>query len=406
MKHLCGARTLVLAGWCVIAGGCNMTQLAVETQAEVMEQAFPAIEEQTDYEFARDGIPANLVQIDGLLKVQPDNERLLMLATQGFTSYAYGFVEDDMQRAELAGDLEASDRYRARAREMYLKGRDYGLTLLRLMQSDFPEELPRDPDQLKKVLNELFTEPEQAPALFWTGNAWGSAINISRDDPALVADLPFTTVFVERSVELDEKYYHAAGHVFLGVANSALGESMGGDPEKGRGHLEKALALTGRKATLVQVNYAQAYAVQKNDKALFTKLVNEAIETPIPKGDLALPNTIAKRRAERLLAQVDTLIMTPLEDLPPAPADAPSDAPPEGAPSDGAAPESSATPPAAEPSKAPAPAAQPAQGGKPAPAPAAKPAPSPAAKPAPAPAGKPTPASPAAPKPVPAKPAQ
>src|SRR5690606_29696867 len=270
MKHLCGVSAVVLAGWGLLANGCNMTQLAVETQAEVMEQAFPAIEEQTDYEFAREGIPANLVQIDGLLKVQPDNERLLMLATQGFCSYAYGFVEDDMQRAEFAGDLEASDRYRARAREMYLKARDYGLSLLRLRQSDFPEELPRDPDQLKKVLNELFTDAEDAPALFWTGNAWGSAINISRDDPLLVADLPFTTVFVERSVELDEKYYHAAGHVFLGVANSALGESMGGDPEKGRQHLEKALSLTGRKATLVQVNYAQAYAVQKNDKALFS----------------------------------------------------------------------------------------------------------------------------------------
>lgn len=392
MKHICGGSALILAGFCVFASGCNMTQLAVETQAEVMELAFPAIEEQTDYEFAREGIPANLVQVDGLIKVQPDNERLLFLATQGFASYAYGFIEDDMQRAELAGDLEAADRYRARAREMYLKARDYGLALLRLIESDFPEELPRDPDQLKKVLNELFTDPEDAKALFWTGNAWGSAINISRDDPLLVADLPFTTVFVERSVELDEKYYHAAGHTFLGVANSALGESMGGDPEKGRQHLEKALELTGRKATLVQVNYAQGYAVQKSDKALFTKLLNEAIETPIPKGDLALPNTIAKRRAERLLAQVDTLIMTPLEDLPPGPADAPSEpapegAPAEGTPSDGAAPESSTTTPAA-----PAAAGSPkesAPAGKPAPAPAAKPAPP---KPAP---GKPAPVKPA-----------
>lgn len=367
-----------------------MTQLAVETQADVMAQAFPAIEEQTDFEFAREGIPANLVQIDGLLKVQPDNEQLLLLATQGFTSYAYGFLEDDMQRAELAGDLEASDRYRARAREMYLKARDYGFTLLRLMESDFPKELPRDPDQLKKLVSELYSDPEAAPALFWTGNAWGSAINISRDDPVLVADLAFTTVLVERSVELDERYYHAAGHVFLGVANSALGESMGGDPEKGREHLEKALTLTGRKATLVQVNYAQAYAVQKNDKALFTKLLKEALDAPIPEGDLALPNTIAKRRGERLLAQADTLIMTPLEDLPPTPADAPSDAAPEGD-AGSAATESSATTPAA-PTEAPA-TKEPAATPKPAPAPA-KPAP---AKPAP---------QPAAPKAAAPKPAQ
>jgi hypothetical protein len=170
---------------------------------------------------------------------------------------------------------------------------------------------------------------------------------------------------------------------------------MGGDPEKGRQHLEKALELTGRKATLVQVNYAQGYAVQKNDKALFTKLLHEAIETPIPKGDLALPNTIAKRRAERLLAQADTLIMTPLEDLP-APANAPGEPAAEDAPADGAGPESSATTPGA-----PAAAEPPKES-----APAGKPAPVPAAKQAPAPAAKPAPAKPAPGKPAPVKPAQ
>ncbi len=313
----------------VSVSGCNMTQLAVETQAEVMEMAFPSIEEQSDYEFARTGIPGNLVQLDGLLSVQPDNEHLLLIAAQGFSSYAYGFIEDEMQQAELAGNLEQSDFHRARARSMYLKARDYGLRLLHLMNSDFPTELPRDPDELKRRLDEAFTDEEAAPALFWTGNAWGSAINVARDDPELIADLPFAKVLVTRSVELDEKYYHAAGHVFLGVANSSLGAAMGGHPEKGRQHFERALALTGRKAMLVQVNYAQAYAVQKQDKPLFEKLLHEVMDTPIPVGTtLALPNTIARRRAERLLAQADTLILGSLDDLPPTPEQPPADAEP------------------------------------------------------------------------------
>lgn len=383
VRALARPELALLLGYAALVSGCNMTQLAVETQADVMELAYPAIEEQMDYEFARTGIPGNLVQIDGLLRVQPENEKLLLMATQGFASYAYGFIEDEMQRAELAGDLEASDQARARAREMYLKARDYGLKLLRLMDSDFPEELPRDPDELKRTLDRLFTDAEAAPALFWTGNAWGSAINVSRDDPVLVADLPFSSVIVQRSVELDERYYHAAGHVFLGVANSALGEAMGGNPEKGREHFEKALALTSRKAMLVQVNYAQAYAVQKNDKELFTKLVNEAIEAPIPEGDLALPNTIAKRRAERLLAQVDTLFMPSLDDLPPTPPE--GEAPAEGAapaePSAGEAPESAPPTPEAGATQPPATKAKPAK--TPAPA-AATPAPKAPASKAPA----------------------
>lgn len=387
VRALARPEIALFAAYAALASGCNMTQLAVETQADVMELAYPAIEEQTDYEFAKAGIPGNLVQLDGLLRVQPDNERLLLMATQGFASYAYGFIEDDMQRAEMAGDLEASDQARARAREMYLKARDYGLKLLRLMDSDFPEELPRDPDELKGVLDRLFTDAEAAPALFWTGNAWGSAINISRDDPVLVADLPFGKVLVQRSVELDERYYHSAGHVFLGVANSALGEAMGGNPEKGREHFEKALALTSKKAMLVQVNYAQAYAVQKNDKELFTKLLNEAVEAPIPEGDLALPNTIAKRRAERLLAQVNTLFMPSLDDLPPTPAEgetlpegeAPSEeAAPPPEPATGAGPAAPA-PAGAAPKPAGAPVPKTPAGAKPAKAPAAAPGPAPKA---------------------------
>src|SRR5690606_39780377 len=94
--------------------------------------------------------------------------------------------------------------------------------------------------------------------------------------------------------------------------------SMGGNPEKGREHFEKALALTGGKAGLVHVNYAQAYAVHKQDKELFTKLLEQALKLPAT-GRLALPNTIAQRRARRLLSQGDTLILGSLDDLPPSP---------------------------------------------------------------------------------------
>lgn len=309
----------------LLCAACSTTQLAVSTQAEVMELAFPSIEEQTDYDFARSAIPGNLVQIEGLLRVQPDNERLLLLAARGFTSYAYGFVEDELHQAEQAGDLDAADRQRARARAMYLKAKDYGWKLLRLLDDDVPAEAPRDPDELRALVRDAFDSPEHASALFWTGNAWGLAINLSRDEPALLADLPFARVLVERAVELDERYYNASGHVFLGVAHASLGQSMGGQPETGRAHFEKALALTERRATLVHVNYAESYAVQTQNRDLFTSLLEEVLAAPIPEGSaLTLPNTIARRRAQRLLAQVDSLVLQSLDDLPAAPPDPPT----------------------------------------------------------------------------------
>src|SRR5690606_34875508 len=81
--------------------GCSVKRMAVDTQAEIMQEAFPVVEEQTDYEYARLAAAGNLMQIEGLLKVAPDNERLLMLATQGYASYAYGFLEEEMDEAEF-----------------------------------------------------------------------------------------------------------------------------------------------------------------------------------------------------------------------------------------------------------------------------------------------------------------
>jgi hypothetical protein len=297
-----------------------MTQLAVETQAEVMEMASPSIEEQSDFEAAKYGIPGNLLQVDGLLLVTPENESLLLLGTKGWGSYAYGFVEDDMQQAEFIGNLEEADAHRARARAMYLKARGIAFDLLRLHVPTFEDALKRDPDELAKFLEREATDAELAPALFWSAYAWGSAINISRDDPAMLADLAFPRVLAERAIALDEGYYNAEGHVLLGVFHSSLGESIGGHPEKGREHFERALELTSRKSYVVQVNYAESYAVQKQDRDLFVKLLDEVLSPKEPDPPaVALANAVARRRAGRLMAQLDNLILPPLPPLEEAP---------------------------------------------------------------------------------------
>jgi hypothetical protein len=275
-----------------------------------MERAAPVLEEQTDYELARAAAPAGLIQIEGLLHVAPEDERLLLLGAKSFASYTYAFIEDEMERAELAGNLAEADRQRARARDMYLKAKGFGMRLLEGLEPGSTRSFERDPDALKRSLAGAFTDPSEAPALFWAGYAWGSAIGVSRDDSTLLADLTLAGMLVERSVELDEHYYHAAGHVFLGVVHSSRSASVGGDPERGRQHFEKALALTSRKALVVQLNYARFYAVQAQDRGLFLRLLGEVIDGPrAPVSPLSLANAIAQRRAERLRPQADTLIL-------------------------------------------------------------------------------------------------
>lgn len=291
---------------------CSITQMAVETQADVMELASPVVEAQVDYEFARAAAPANLLQLEGLLRVKPTSAALLLLTARSWASYAYAFVEDEMLTAELAGEIERADHQRARARAMYLRAQELGLRRLEAEAPGVRASARKDPEQLRELLAKDFADEEWAPVLFWTGYAWGSAINLSRDDPALLADLPFATVLVEQSLALDERYFNAAAHVFLGVASASRGASVGGDPQGGKKHFERALSLTNREALMVQLNYAQSYAVQMQDRRLFDALLDEVTrETPLPGTPVSLANVLAQRRAQRLREQADELILPP-----------------------------------------------------------------------------------------------
>jgi hypothetical protein len=290
-----------------LAVGCDMTTFTAHSSAKLFRRASVAFDEQPDYELAREAAPALILQLEGVLRVVPDDRDLLFSASKSWASYAFGFIEDDMQAAEARGDLEEADRARARARRMYLRARDLGLELLEQMAPGAKAAAKAGPDSLAKFARAEFDDSEDAPALLWTGNAWGAAIDISRDDPTLLADKELARVLVERSVELDESYQFASGHTFLGYDRAILGPALGGDPEEGKKHFERALSLTKRKALLVQLNYARSYAAQTQSRDLYVSLLNEIITTPDDAGASRLANEVARRRARRLLEHVDEL---------------------------------------------------------------------------------------------------
>lgn len=302
------ARLALPVLFALLAVGCDMTRFTARSSAGLFERAAPAFDEQADYEFAKQAAPASIMQLEGILRIEPDDERLLLAGTQAWTSYAFGFIEEEAQIAEDRGDAGGADWQWARARRMYLRARELGRRLLERRAKGSERALAAGPDRLREFLVRELRDRADAGALLWTGSAWGAAIDISRDNPALLADLPLARALVERAVELDESYYDAAGHVLLGTMDASLSRTLGGDPEAGRRHFERALALTGRRAIMAQVNYARTYAVQTQNRPLFIALLREAAGASVDLNPHArLPNEVARRRATRLLAHVDEL---------------------------------------------------------------------------------------------------
>jgi hypothetical protein len=272
----------------IFLSGCSIERLAVRSTIGFIENSLISIEEETDLILAEQSIASNLKLLEGLIKSDPRNRKLLILAARGYTSYALGFVEET--------DPE-------RAVHLYMRARDYGIRglnldrdfnrLLTLPFEDFEREVAGIPDR-------------DIPFLFWTANAWAGAIQLAFGDPVLLASLPRVEEMMRVVLKRDESYYYAGPHIFFGMLLSSKPVLFGGNPPMGKEHFERALELTSGKYLIIHVFYAQTYAVQTLDKELYNRLLAAVLEMPIDSmPDQKLVNTIAKKRAERLLERTD-----------------------------------------------------------------------------------------------------
>ncbi|CUT01459.1 TRAP transporter TatT component family protein [Candidatus Kryptobacter tengchongensis] len=271
---------------------CSVQKMAIRYASDIFDAGVKAIFSETDYVMASSSIPANLKLLEALYNADSLNEKIVTLLVQGYTGYALGFVEDeDPQRAKF----------------LYKRAFDYGINFLKTKNKKFSKTLDSEFEKFENLLKSSFTKKD-VPILFWTAMAWGSYVNLSRDDPDAIAQIPKIEAMVKRSIQLDENYFYGSGNMFLGVLLSARPKMFGGDPEKGKEYFERCIKISEGKYLLPYVFYARYYAVQIQDKELFEKLLNHVIESPphLLK-DAELLNIIAKKKAEKFKGMSDEL---------------------------------------------------------------------------------------------------
>lgn len=282
--------------------GCDTTRLAARTTAKVFDRGAPAFEEFYDYETAGTAAQATIMQLEALLRADPGNEIMLEQLVRAYISYSYGWVEDEMEEKEVAGDDVGADRARRRARSMYRRAFALAKHWIAKDHDGLDDAIAGGLEQFEPWLRREFDDRDDAGILFWAGYAWGSLVNVSRDDMAAVADLGFAKAMIARSVALDPTYYHSSGVLFLGVATA---QELGADLDVANRYFEQALTQTERKNLLVQANMANTYAVMRQDRGLYLRLLAEVLEAQDPLPEARLGNEIARRRAERYIRLVD-----------------------------------------------------------------------------------------------------
>lgn len=259
-----------------------------------------------DPELVRDAVPFGLKAIESLLESSPSNPKLLAAAASGFTQYAYAYVLEDAAELEPVDPPRARIGY-ARARKLLRRAESYGFRGLEAEWGDgFHAAFSKDRSGTLAKLQ----DKQVVPLLYWTGAALAAEISLCKDDMAMVGRLPEVEALMGRALELDESFSDGAIHEFYVVYDGGRSETMGGSLKRAQEHLDRALALTHGKKIAPLVTWAEAVAVQQQDRKLFDRLLDQAIAFNVDEEPrFRLVNLIAQRRARFLKARTGDLFL-------------------------------------------------------------------------------------------------
>jgi TRAP transporter T-component len=294
---------LVLAA--VVAAGCDIGKLTVNTTSKVLVRAQPGLQQESDYEMARQAIPGALKTVEGFWIVDPDNSRLIKILTEGYCQYATAFVEDDWEVAKFAKDISAIEYHNERATKMFTRCLNYAL---RSLGARWQKEIFGTQEQVAKLLKDSGSS-KRTPMMF-AGLALGSMINHNLTRVEMLTYLSTVKAIIERVIELDKKdppsnlSHRALPYIALGMIHSATGRATGGDPDKAKMYFELALQATGNKFLLARTLMGYRVGLANNDRKFFHDQLKQVLETaPSVWPEQRLANEVAHRKARRYLSK-------------------------------------------------------------------------------------------------------
>lgn len=247
----------------------------------VLEPTVNNLQQQTDVDLVCEGAPTLLLLLDSMVVSDPENEDLLIMASQSYTGYltALTSCDPDSLRLEQIGD----------------KAEIYGKTLLAM-------QIPLDAKSGNLDQSLAKKKKHDVPSLFWGCVSWLGWIQQQNGSPDSIAAINIIKKVMERIVELDPDYQGAGAHLFLGSYLGSIPAMLGGNPEKAKLHFEFALQATERKSLMVQVAYAEKYCRPTMNQQLHDSLLQEVLAFDISSApEYALSNQLAKRSAKLLL---------------------------------------------------------------------------------------------------------
>ena len=276
------AKILSITIFLLALPGC--ASLVSSATSNMADNISLAILNQDDPETVREGAPAYLLMIDGLVEGDPENGKLLLAGSRLYGSYASAFVDDQARAQRLAG------RSLAYARRALCLDAEVVCAQLDARLEPFRQSLEK-------------TGRRDLEALYTYGVAWAGWIQHNSSDWNAIADLARVTALFEHCLVLDENHDGGGAHIYLGVLKSLLPPAVGGKPEIARAHFERAIEISAGNNLMVKVLMAKHYARLVFDKELHDSLLTSVQAASTEHEGYTLMNSLAQAQARQLLAE-------------------------------------------------------------------------------------------------------
>lgn len=270
MKHL--ALALVALTGCA----SFIDNKAASSTLKILAKSQEAAARLGDVQLAREALPGGILQLEAFALAYPDHKQFRVMHADAVCNYAVAFVFDDWEEASLTNRTQDATKIAAR-----LDG------LLATCVS------------ANKAL------PASTRSDLWL--AMVGAVQLAVAPLANVARLSDIKSALAKVATAKPGFSNSDAELLLGTLESATYRLFGGNDGKNR--FDAARKQTGGKVLNVEVMFARAIAVADKDRDLFVTTLERVIATDTTKWpELRLANELAKQKARRYLAAIDTLI--------------------------------------------------------------------------------------------------
>lgn len=277
---------LTLLATLFILPGTGCSTLAGSATQSLASSLSLAILNSDDIDTVEQGLPAYLLLLDGLIENDSNSSSLLIAAAKLNSAYAGVFPQSETQAKKLSGKALA-----------------YARSAVCIIKKAACAAHQRSFAEFQSVIQQF--QPSEVEALYTLGSTWATWIEVNKSDWNAIADIGHVQTIMEQVVALDEQHEAGSAHIYLGVLATLLPPAMGGKPELGRKHFQRAVDLSDNKNLMAKVTFAKNYARLVFEQELHDQLLQEVIKADANVPGFTLINTLAQKQARELLNDGD-----------------------------------------------------------------------------------------------------